>query len=251
MHTQLEALKGEKYYQVYKDHRILFSAHVSKSLGLQQQDTVVKIGLEKTRGALISATMNEIVLLANLTEDLQKKIYTSQGHIAVNLKFYDSLFKKEMSFNLFTKFLNMNNHGLKQKNMYYLSLKLRRKIPFELINIFGKHHDKINEIQEKGKRSVEGMLFARGVKKVCYPHHITGDGIIIDYPGDPQAFLNQKSMIVLKSGETGDVFEIIGKVDSDYRKINDSSRIRINYSLDQQSPRFAVSLKILTEALNN
>jgi len=251
VHTQMEVIRGEKLYQTYKDKKIVFSSNVSRYMGLKQKETLVKIGTEKTRGAVVSATMDEMLLIAHLDENLQKIINSSQGLVTVNLKFYDSLYKKEMSFNLFTKLKSMDNQGLNQKDMHYVNLELRRKIPVELINIFGKHHEQIIRAQEKQKENIESMLFSRGLKKPCVASHIDNESIFVDYPGNPQAFLNQKSIVLLKNVQTGEIFEIIGKVDEDFQQMDGQSRIKINYSIDQQSPRFSLSLKNLKLVINS
>lgn len=257
MYTHQELMEYNRIYNAYKDHRILFSSQVSRSLGLQQQDTILKIGMDQTKGALVSASMNDLVILASLDDSFRRKIHRENGLITVHLRFYDSLFKKEMIFNLYTKFLNINSHGLNHDGIHYVTLLMRRKLPNELISVFGKHHEKLKSAKNSlagnrtaFNRKVEGMLFVRGVKKACFPAMIDGRSVLINYLGDPAAFLNHKAMVVLKSVETGDVFEIIGRVDEEAFQQLDSFQFRLNYSLEQQSPRFAQSYRMLASLIN-
>lgn len=250
MYTHQEVIENNRIYNAYKNQRINFSSQVARSIGLKQQDTVVKIGMDKTRGALVSASMDDLVVLTKLNSHLQKKIYSANGMVTVQLKFYDSLFKKEMSFNLYTKFLNMNNHGLPEGDMRYLSLKLRRRIPNDLISVFGKHHEKVSSAATVLNKNIEGMLFVRGIKKACFPAYIDEDKVLINYLGNPQAFLQHKAMLVLKSVQTGDTFEVIGKIDEDVLQQVDAFQLKLNYSIDQQSPRFSSSLEELTRLVN-
>jgi hypothetical protein len=251
MYTHQEVIANEKIYRKYKDQRILFSSHVVKSIGLKQTDTIIKIGMERIKGALVSATMSDLVVLTKMTESLKRKMYAENGNVTVHLKFYDSLYKKEMIFNLFTKFLNMNNHGLPSEDLQYISLHLRRKIPYELVSVFGKHHSKATYATSLAKRRTEGMIFVRGIKKACFPSLIDNEKVLIDYTSNPQAFLNHKAMLVLKSIDTGETYEIIGKIDQDVNKSADGFQLRLNYSIDQQSPRFTSSLQNLKELINN
>lgn len=250
MYTQQETIKYNMIYDKYKDSRILFSGNVSKSLGLKQEDTIVKIGMDRTKAALVSATMNDIVVIAKMNELLQRRIYTAKNMVTVHLKFYDSLFKKEMVFNLHTKVLNMNNHGLNHQDMHYVSMKFRRKIPNDLIAVFGKHHEKIQTAAALRNKNVEAMMFVRGIKKVCFPSFIDGDKVLINYLGNPQAFVNHKAMIVIKSEETGDVYEIIGKFDEEFSESNKTFQMKLNYSPEQQSPRFSASMDALVKLVN-
>ena len=87
MHTQMEVIRGEKLYQTYKDKKIVFSNNVSRFMGLKQKDTRVKIGMERTRGAVVSATMDEILLIAYLDESLQKKSILLRGWLQSILTF--------------------------------------------------------------------------------------------------------------------------------------------------------------------
>lgn len=251
MYTHQEVKESDRIYKAYQNHRILFSSQVARSIGLQQQDTVIKIGMEKTRGALVSATMDDIVVLTKMSSNLQKKIYMENGMVTVQLKFYDTLFKKEMAFNLYTKFLNMNNHGLPTKEMQYLSLKFRRRIPHDLISVFGKHHEKLSSAATVLNKNAEGMLFVRGIRKACFPAFIDKEKVLINYLGNPQAFIQHKAMLVLKSTETGETFEVIGKIDEEFKKLVDAFQLKLNYSIDQQSPRFSNSLGDLTKLINN
>ncbi|MBB6480493.1 PilZN3 domain-containing protein [Spirochaeta isovalerica] len=250
MLTHQEVQLNNQLYNKYKDQRILFSTSVAKSIGLQQSETILKIGMEKTKGALISATMNDMVILAKMTEALRRRIYSENGMVTVHLKFFDSLFKKEMIFNLYTKFVNMNNHGLPGQDMQYLSLKLRRRIPYELVSVFGKHHTKVSTASTVLNKKAEGMLFARGIKKNCFPSYIDNEKVMINFLGNPQSFVNHKAMIVLKSPDTGETYEIIGKIDEQFEQNIDAFQMRLNYSIDQQSPRFTSSLGNLKELIN-
>lgn len=250
MYTQQEVKENERIYHAYKDQRILFSNQVSKSLGLKQQQTIVKINSNATRGALVSATMNDLVLLANIDDLQQETLHLSNELITVQLSFYDSLFKKQITFTLFTKFLNMNNHGLNRNDMQYISLRLKRKIPNELISVFGKYHEKVERATQSNNSKIDGMMFCRGIKKNCTPLRINTESITIKLSDNPKAFLERKSMIVLKSQETNEVFEIIGKIDSDYKNIDGSYELSLKYSIDQQSPRFLQSLNNLSLLMN-
>ncbi len=251
MYTQQEVKENEKFYHDYQDQRILFSSQVSKTLGLKQQKTIVKINSNATKGALVSATMTDLVLIANIDDSLQKKLYLSNDLITVQLSFYDSLFKKQMTFTLFTKFQNMNNHGLNRDDMQYLCLQLKRKIPNELISVFGKYHEKVKKTSQSLKPRVAGMIFCRGIKKQCSPLRIDEESILISQTDNPGAYLNRKCMIVLKSTETNEVFEIIGKVANEYTNLNNSYQIKLNYSVDQQSPRFIQSFNNLSLIMNH
>ncbi len=248
--THKKAIENDRVYNAYKDKRIIFSQSVTKTLGLKQKETVVTIGMEKRKAAIISATMDDMVILANLNELMQKKIYSSKGMVLLHLKFYDSLFKEEIVFNLFTKFLNMNNDGLNHRDMHYVNLQFLRRIPNDLIHVFGKYHEKIKTVTALKNNKTEGMLFARGIKQVCFPSRINESSILLNCFVNPTPYLNQKAMVVLKCVDTGDVFEIIGRIDEQYSKLNESFQIKLNYSLQQQSPRFSYSYKILKNAIN-
>ncbi|MBN2659477.1 MAG: hypothetical protein JXR86_20640 [Spirochaetales bacterium] len=250
MLTHQEVQINNQLYNKYKDQRILFSSSVAKSLGLQQSETTLKIGMEKAKGALVSATMDDLVVLTKINEQLRRKIYSENGMVTVHLKFYDSLFKKEMIFNLYTKIVNMNNHGLPGQDMQYLTLKLRRRIPYELVSLFGNHHVKSSTASTVLNKNAEGMLFVRGVKKNCFPSFIDNEKVMINFLGNPQSFVNHKAMIVLKSPENGETYEIIGKIDEQYQQNIDSFQMKLNYSIDQQSPRFTSSLGNLRELIN-
>lgn len=244
MYTQQEMNESIKLYNAYKDQRILFSSNVSQNLGLKQHETMVKIGSDTIKGALVSASMDDMVLLTRMKESLRKKLSSNESLITVQLKFYDSLFKKEMGFTLHTSFLNMNNSNLSHEDFQYLSVKLKRQMPHELISVFGKHH----KTAEKNK--IEAMLFTRGIKKSCMPIEVRNNTIEIRYSDDPTPFLYQKAMIVLKSSESGEVFEVIGKIDGNCIKENESYRLSLIYSIDQQSPRFSQSIESLKKTIN-
>ena len=238
MFTQQEVIENSKLYETFKDKQILFSTPVSKSIGLKQQGTLIKIGFETSKAAIVSSSMTDMVVLANIDEQMQKKIYSTNGIVTVQLRFYDSLFKKELTFNLQTKFLNMNNHGLIQKDIHYMSLQFKRKLPNDLIKVFGKHHKKIETATSKKKNSLEGILFSRGIKKMCTPVGIDNDSIILKSHDNPSPFLSQKAMVVLKSIETDEVFEVIGRINEVYSQENNTYQLRLDYSMDQQSPPF-------------
>jgi len=249
MYTQQELVENRKIYETFKEKRIVFSNENTRAVGLLQSETKVKIGMEAAKGALISATMDDVVILARIDKDAQNQLYKSNGLITIQLKFYDSLFKKSHVFNLLTKLVDMNNNGLNYENMYYLNLKMRRKIPDDLVKVFGHHH--IKSEKSKVSTNTEGMLFIRGVKKVCTPVSINDESMTIVFKGNPSGFLDQKGMVVLKVDGFEEVFELIGKISSDFDLVDDSYHLKLDYTPSQQSPRFSQSLLLLKQIINS
>ena len=131
----------DSFYSNYKDKKIVYSKEVSHLIGIVQRDTSIKVGELAVKGALISSTMESFVILAKLDANLKQVIYDQKGSLIVQLKFISRETGKALLFTIHTKFLNINNQGLAQEDLQFISMNIRRKIPNDLIRIFGQYHE--------------------------------------------------------------------------------------------------------------
>ncbi len=238
------------FFKKYRNEKIIFNKDNTQALGLIQKETVFKVGCESFKGVLISATMDNLVVLVNIDSQMRKTIYSANCLLTAQIRFYNSFHRKTLICNLFMKMMSMNNHALNQKNMHYLVLSFRRKMPDDLIRLFGEfiENKKLSE-KPKGKQ-IEGMIVSRGIKKHCIPSLINDDNITLSFFGDPQRFLDQKAMVVLKSIRSGEIYEIIGDVNKDFTVNKESCQLIMDFALEHQSPRFNYSLQVLKSVIN-
>ena len=194
--------------------------------------------------------MESFVILANLNEHMKRSIYDQKGALVVLLKFICRETGKTMLFTIHTKFLNINHEGLQQKDMYFIAMQIRRKIPNDLIRIFGLYIEAEKDRLSKKKEKVECLLLANGSKTDCIAKNITKDRLILSLEGTQGLTNNQKAVTILKIVNTEEVLEIIGTI----RKIDTSAispELHLHFSMDDQSPRFGYSIHVLRSLINN
>jgi len=134
---QQEIKEINEFYDRYKERKIVYSKEVSVDIGLAQKDTAIKIGSSIVKGALISSTMESLVILAKLDSNIKQSIFDQKGALTVQLKFLNRENGKSILFSIHTKFIGLNDQGLAQKDLQFVAMQIRRKIPNDLIRIFG------------------------------------------------------------------------------------------------------------------
>lgn len=247
---QQEVKENDSFYSQYKDKKIVYSKEVSQHIGVVQRDTAIKVGDDIIKGILISSTMESFVILVSLTEHMKKSIYDQKGALIVLLKFVCRETGKTMLFTIHTKFLSINHEGLQQKDMSFIAMHIRRKIPNDLIRIFGLYIEAEKERLSKKKEKVECILLVNGSKIDCIPKNITKDRLILSIEGIQGLTSNQKAVTILKIINTEDVLEIIGTI----KEIDTAAifpEIHLHFLMEDQSPRFSYSIHVLRTLINN
>ena len=247
---QQEMKEINTFYSKYKDKKIVYSKEVTQDIGLIQKETVVKVGTSVIKGALISSTMESLVVLAKLNDQIKQEIFNQNGSLSVQLKFIMSDTGKSLVFTIHTKFLNINNQGLDQEDMQFISMQIRRKIPNDLIRVFGLFHEKATAKLKIKKSKVECILLANEQKYDCLIQSITKKELVLVLNDSSIVEVNQKVIAILKVVKTGEVLEIIGTV---VNKVSDSDKnyeISLQYDMEDQSPRFNYSIHVLKTLIN-
>ena len=248
---QQEIKEIDSYYSKYKDNNIVFSKEVSQSMGLVQRDTSIKLGDSIIKGAMISSTMENLVIVAKLNEIVKQTIYDLKGTLTVHLKFISRESGKSLLFTLHAKMLNMNSQGADQKDLQFISMQIRRKIPNDLIKIFGQYHESARKKLLNKKKKVECLLLANDVKTDCITESISKDELVLLFDDNTRVSLNQKAIAILKIVKTGEVLEIIGSISKKIDESNGKCHIHLLYNMKDQSPRFGYSIHVLRNIINS
>lgn len=247
---QQELKEIESFYEKYREKKIVYSKEVTQQINLIQKDTAIKVGDLIIKGALISSTMDSFVILARLDEIAKRMIFDLNGTLSVHLKFVIRETGKSILFTIHTKFLNMNNQGLAQKNLQFISMQIRRKIPNDLIRIFGLYHEEEKERRKNKKKKVECLLLSSESKVDCLTDRISKSELVLTVENPNSININQKAIAILKIVNTGEVIEIIGTVIRKTEEADNRCRIFLQYTMDDQSPRFGYSVHVLRNLIN-
>jgi PilZN3 domain len=248
---QQEVKEVNSFYSKYRDKKIVYSKEVSQFIGLVQRDTSIKVGDEVIKGALISSTMESFVIMARLDENLKRAIYDQNGALIVHLKFISAETGKSILFTIHTKFLNFNNQGLAQKDLQFVAMQIRRKIPNDMIRIFGLYHEEAANKLKNKKKKVECLLLANESKSDCITLSISKDLLVLIVDDSQAVILNQKAIAILKIVNTGEVLEIIGTITKKIDESDGRCELHLKYSMDDQSPRFGYSIHVLRNLINS
>jgi len=248
---QQEVKETNTFYATFKDKKIVYSKEVSQSIGLVQRDTSIKIGTEIIKGALISSTMENLVIMAKLSDSIKQAIFDQKGALVVHLKFISKETGKSILFTIHTKFLNINNQGLEQKDLQFLSMQIRRKIPNDLIRIFGHHFEEARSKLALKKEKVECLLLSNNVKTDCITEKLSKDELILLLDDTPDVNINQKAIAILKIMKTDEVIEIIGTILKKEVEPDKKCRLFLSFLMTDQSPRFGYSIHVLRNLINS
>lgn len=248
---QQEVKEINDFYDKYKERKIVYSKEVTQDIGLVQRDTSIRMGDESISSALISSTMESFVLLARLEERQRQLLYDSNSSLSVQLKFISKETGKTILLTIHTKIVSLNSQGLDQKDLFFLAMSIRRKIPDDLIRIYGYFFREAEEKNQNKKRRVECLLLANEIKSDCQAEKITKDELVVSLDDDSPYKINDKAITIIKVINTGEVVEIIGTISGKDYDISGSSILNISYSMDDQSPRFGYSIHVLKNLINN
>ena len=248
---QQEIKEINAFYEKYKDKKIVYTKEVSQQIGLIRKGTIFKIGSVSVKGALISSTMESLVIMGKLSDILKQTIYDLQGSISVQLSFISKETGKSILLTLHAKVLNMNNQGLGQKDLQFITMKMRRKIPNDLIRIFGMYHEDYMEKILLKKKKVECLLLSNEIKKDCVAGNIDKSKLQLFFDNDTPVNNNQKAIVILKIVKTGEVLEIIGSISNKVNDADGTCHLFLNFSIEDQSPRFGYSIHVLKNLINS
>lgn len=248
---QQEVREVNDFYDRYKDRKIVYSKEVTQSIGLVQRDTSIKINDQIIKGALISSTMESFVLMAPLNETLQQELHDQKSSLLVHLKFISRESGKSVLFTIHTKFLNINNQGLARKDLYFIAMQIRRKIPNDLIRIFGQYHKAVETRLKNKKKRVECLLLANESRTDCLADSISKDKLVLVIDDVTGLVMNQKAIAILKIVNTGEVIEIIGTITKIEMDSDDNCKLHLNFEIGDQSPRFGYSVHVLRNLINS
>ncbi|MBN2659422.1 MAG: hypothetical protein JXR86_20365 [Spirochaetales bacterium] len=247
---QQEIKEVNDFYDRYKDSKIVYSQSVVQDIGLVQRDTVIKFGDQVIKSVLISSTMEDFVFMSAISDSLKEAIYEFGGYLKIQLKFIDPETSKSILFTLDTKFLNFNTQGLTRKDLVFIAMKIRRKIPNDLIRLFGLFHtDQEQKLRDK-KKKVECLLLTNDRKTDCLTEKISKTELVLRVEEEENISPNQKVLAILKVVRTGEVIEIIGSISSRSREPDGSQSLTVSYAIDDQSPRFGYSIHVLKNLIN-
>jgi hypothetical protein len=247
---QQELKQTNDFYENYRDKKIVYSKEVTHLIGLIQKDTEIKVDTETVKGILISTTMDSLIILAKLDEKMKQRIYDLNGSLMVHLKFTSKETGKDLLFTLHTKFLNINNQGLDQKDLYFISMQIKRKISNELIRIFGLYHEETFLKLVSKKKKVECLLLSNDRKKDCIAESIGNTEFTLFTEDCDPSIINQKAIAIVKILNTGEVIEIIGQISRKEDDIGGKCHLVLTYNIDDQSPRFGYSIHVLKSLIN-
>lgn len=248
---QQEAKEVNDFYKRFKDKKIVYSREVSRSIGLNQNATSIKLGSLVLKGALISSTMESFVIMARLDDSAKREIFDQKGMLTVQLTFVDRESGKDLLFTIHTKFLNMNNQGLDQKDLNFIALESRRKIPNDLIKVFGSYHKEAESRRKLKKKKVECLLLANERKTDCLAESITKNQLVLGIEETPSISIDVKAIAILKIVNTGEVMEIIGNIREKRIEPDGRCRVLLQYQMEDQSPRFGYSIHVLKNIINS
>ncbi|MDA3812566.1 MAG: hypothetical protein PF518_19785 [Spirochaetaceae bacterium] len=247
---QQEIKEIESFYSNYKDKKIVYTKEITQLIGLVQKNTAIKVGSETINGALISSTMESLVVMAKLSEAIKQHIYDLNGILSVQLRFISRETGKPILFNLHTKILNMNDQGQDQKDLQFITMQIRRKIPNDLIRIFGLYIEEERKKLLLKKKKVECSLLSRGEKKDCIAESIDKSVLTLVLKDDPDLNMNDKVMAVLKIVQTDEIIEIIGSISKKIIESDSQCQLFVNFIMEEQSPRFSYSVHVLKNLIN-
>jgi hypothetical protein len=225
---QQEIKEIESFYSNYKDKKIVYTKEITQLIGLVQKNTAIKVGSETINGALISSTMESLVVMAKLSEAIKQHIYDLNGILSVQLRFISRETGKPILFNLHTKILNMN----------------------DLIRIFGLYIEEERKKLLLKKKKVECSLLSRGEKKDCIAESIDKSVLTLVLKDDPDLNMNDKVMAVLKIVQTDEIIEIIGSISKKIIESDSQCQLFVNFIMEEQSPRFSYSVHVLKNLIN-
>lgn len=248
---QQEIREINDFYDRYKDSKIVYSQGVVRDIGLVQRDTSIKVGEQVLKSVLISSTMEDFVFMASLNDSVRETFYDLGGSLKVQLKFLDPESSKSILFTLDTKFLNFNNQGLTRDDLVFIAMKIRRKIPNDLIRLFGLYHTVQEQKLRDKKKKVECLLLTNDRKNDCLTEKITKTELVLRVEEEEKIAPRQKALAILKVVKTGEVIEIIGTVASRTIEPDGSQSLTISYAMDDQSPRFGYSIHVLRNLINS
>lgn len=250
---QQEIREINDFYDRYKDRKIVYSKEVSQGIGLVQRDTAIKLGTLVIKGVLISSTMESFVFMARLNDSLKQSFYDQNkpGALKVQLKFISRESGKTELFSIDTKFLNFNSQGLDQPGLHFVAMQIRRKIPNDLIRIFGLYHKEVDNRLKEKKKKVECFILANEMKIDCLTESISKGVLALSLDEKGLLNMNQKAIAILRIVKTGEVMEIIGTVS----RISDGSdgtcKVNLQFNMEDQSPRFGYSIHVLSNIINS
>lgn len=250
MNTRQEIRELNNLYNKHKDKKVIFCRELSPNIGLAQTDTLMKVGNNTIKAALVSATMENLIVLININDYLYNLIYSNKHIITIQVAFINSLYKKKLVLNLFTRFESINSNGLDEyKHSYYISLSITRKIP-DLIKILGMHHEKRILKRESNKTPLDAIMFINGIRMNCIPLYINSENLILQFYGNPERVCSKNAIVILKKPEKNDILEVLGTINKKYIESKGTYKITLNFSLEEQSPRFNKTLTSLKAIIN-
>lgn len=239
-----------EYFSKYKGKKIVFSSSVSRTLGLIQKDTSLKIGSEVFQGALLSSTMENLEVLIKLESHLIEQFSDQNIALIVHLKFNNKESGKNEIFTIYAKITGIKIHDRAHENIYVLSLNIKRKISNELILLYGFYHEKNREKLLLKKKKMACHLLSGEAENDCIAEKISPEAIDVYVEANCSAKINSKSIVIIKIQNTGEVFEIIGRISHIENEDDGGYHLVLNYSLSEQSPRFGYSMHVLKNLIN-
>jgi len=250
---QHEIKEINDFYDQYKDRKIVFSQEVITNMGLVQRDTSITVGDQVLKSVLISSTMEHFVFLTNLDEASEKILFEQGGSLKVQLKFVPAETSRSVLFTLDTKLLSLDREGLTRKELVFINMKIKRKIPNDLIQLFSLYHiDHEQKLREK-KKKVECLLLTNERKTDCLTEKISKSELVLRMENEAEEHMapSQKALAILKLVKTGEVLEIIGNITSRTVDPDGSQSLTLSFDMDDQSPRFGYSIHVLRNIINS
>jgi len=241
------------FYDQYKDSEIVFSQEVINNMGLVQRDTSITLGDQVLKSVLISSTMEHFVFLTSLDEASEQILIDLGGALKVQLKFVPSTSSRSVLFTLDMKFLRLDREGLTRKELVFIHMKIKRKIPNDLIEFFSLYHINHERKLREKKKKVECFLLTNDRKTDCLIEKISKSELVLRMEDDAEGRIapRQKALAILKLVKTGEVLEIIGNISSKSVGPNGSLSLTLSFDMDDQSPRFGYSIHVLRNIINS
>ena len=98
---------------------------------------------------------------------------------------------------------------------------------------------------------MECLLLANESKLDCITLSISKSDLVLVVEDSQAVILNQKAIAILKIVNTDEVLEIIGTISKKEDETGNQCQLHLQYSMDDQSPRFGYSIHVLRNLINS
>ena len=217
----------QQFYEMFAKIEVTFNKEVTKSVGLNQDDVLLKMAGAQLPAILYSSSFESAKVIISLRPDQFEKIKheNNTGMLRLGFKLPDKIDTLKFFINIRVK--GFNRYSSQQQDLYFLHLEFTQRPPEDFIAIVGQFLEvnvnskkraderipiKEDVIKKIGFASATCTVFVERVPRKCIVRDLSFGGCQLLLPGLAKFLLNKEVVLRLVRLENGSDIDLVGKI---------------------------------------